>query len=130
MVYILLPRRWEQDSRSGYDAESGWPPPAPATGGWWERRYSAMETPAEAPPGLQTVRGPDVYRDKDGNFYNKDFKQINEKFEVVHARGSRGGKRTRPEHKVSYSVDHRPFVFDPVTGRRERPTDAQSSSDR
>ena len=83
-----------------------------------------------APPGLQTVRGPDVYRDKDGNYYNKDFKQINEKFEVVHARGSRGGKRTRPEHKVSYSVDHRPWVFDPVTGRRERPTDARSSTDR
>ena len=39
-------------------------------------------------------------------------------------------KRTRPEHKVSYSVDHRPWVFDPVTGMRERPQEARSSWDR
>ena len=89
----------------------------------------ATETPA-VPPGLQTVRGPDIYRDADGNCYNQDLKQINEKFGVVHARGSRGGKRTRPEHKVSYSVDHRPWVFDPVTGMRERPQEARSSWDR
>ena len=83
------------------------------------------------------MQGPVLYRDKDGNCYNKALRQVNEHGEVVHARGSRGGHKTHPKDKCSYPPDHRLFQFDPYSGKRVRPQErrtedcrrGQSSSD-
>ena len=142
MVYKLLPRRWESSTWKGWRSGwSGWHQPrAPAEEAWRTGREQEAEElwdQSAAPAGLTAVKGPVLYKDKDGYIYNQALRQVNKHGEVVHARGSRGGKKTDPKDKCSYPSDHRPFVFDPYSGKRVRPQErrtedcrrGQSSSD-
>ena len=126
---------WATDEWSGWWPTSGserwksadWPR---SGGKWWESAESdsgADEAAApEEVPGLTAVQGPTFYKDKEGHVYNKAFRQVNEYGEVKHSRGSRGGRRTDPKHKASYTCDHRPWVFDPAFGKRVRPPERRT----
>ena len=130
MVYKLLPRRWESSKWEGWMAGwSEWQPRAPAEEAWrtgWEQEAEELWEQSAAPAGLTAVRGPNRYRDKDGNCYNKALRQVDDLGQVKHARGSRGGERTDPKHKCSYPQDHRPWVFDPYSGKRARPQERRT----